>query len=49
MTTALSLCTVAALEVVAVVLSVVNSLPRRHWLRLSFSKFFPHTRRRKHT
>jgi len=48
MTTTLFLCTVAALEV-AVVLSVMNSLPRRHWLRLGFTKFFPHTRRRKHT
>ena len=48
MTTTLVLCTVAALEV-AVVLSVINSLPRRHWLRLGLTKFFPQPRRRKHT
>ena len=48
MTTTLVLCTVAALEVAAV-LYLAHSLPRRHWLRLGFTKFFPHTRRRKHT
>jgi len=48
MTTTLIFCTVAALEVVAV-LFIANSLPRRHWLRLGITKFFPPTRRRKHT
>lgn len=48
MTTKLILCTVAALEVVAV-LYLANALPRRHRLRLGISKFFPPTRKRKHT
>jgi hypothetical protein len=48
MTTALIFCTVAALEVVAV-LFIANALPRRHWLRLGITKFPFLTRRRRHT
>jgi hypothetical protein len=48
MTTVLLILVVATLEVAAV-FYLANSLPRRHWLRPGFTKFFPHTRRQNHT
>jgi hypothetical protein len=48
MTTILLILVVATLEFAAV-FYLANSLPRRHWLRLGFTKFLPQTRKRNHS